>query len=483
MAKIEIKGNRARILDENDFHFLEGLDLTLSYMIAGSEYSKAYTIGRWDGRRRLLNSDLSFSAGLLERVIGYYQENNHQISIIDRNKYSTNTPFDITANLANLGKLPRKYQEMAANIALEKKRGIIRLCTGGGKTLIAALIVANVGKRAIIYVIGKDLLWQFHRFFSEAFLQKIGVIGDGVCDIQNITIASIWTVGQAFGMRKKSQIIADDELPKEKKVNESHYQKIRECVYSAEVSILDECHLGAAETMQKIAASMRSEYAIGMSASPYRDDNADLLIEAIFGKVIVNISASELIEQGYLVQPTIRFIPVQKPGYLLYRTYPEIYNHYLVNNDYRNGLIVRGAQKLIEQDFSTMVLFKNINHGKLLYEKFQNAGVNCHILDGSDSSDRRKEVIDEISSGKSKLLLASSILDIGVDIPILSGLILAGGGKSSVRAVQRIGRVIRPYKGKTMAAILDFDDKVKYLKDHSMIRRRIYSSESGFIIG
>jgi superfamily II DNA or RNA helicase len=99
------------------------------------------------------------------------------------------------------------------------------------------------------------------------------------------------------------------------------------------------------------------------------------------------------------------------------------------------------------------------------------------LLSGKDTSKVRERIKGELENGKIKCLIASKIFDIGIDLPILSGLVIAGAGKSSVRALQRIGRVIRPYPGKTMAAILDFADQAPYLSDHARVRRRIYEWE------
>ena len=101
-------------------------------------------------------------------------------------------------------------------------------------------------------------------------------------------------------------------------------------------------------------------------------------------------------------------------------------------------------------------------------------------MSGNDSLEKRDEVKKAIYSGKIDVILASTIFDIGVDIKCLSALILAGGGKSYVKALQRIGRVIRSYPGKKFAAIVDFYDDIKYLKAHSVNRCKIYMTENGF---
>ena len=87
-----------------------------------------------------------------------------------------------------------------------------------------------------------------------------------------------------------------------------------------------------------------------------------------------------------------------------------------------------------------------------------------------------------MKDGKLDVLIASKIFDQGVDIPELDALILAGSGKSSGRALQRIGRVIRKNDGKSIAIVVDFYDNAKYLRDHSEIRRKVYETEPAFSI-
>jgi superfamily II DNA or RNA helicase len=127
-------------------------------------------------------------------------------------------------------------------------------------------------------------------------------------------------------------------------------------------------------------------------------------------------------------------------------------------------------------------LFRQIKHGEILLEKIKEAGIKCAMLYGNDSLDKRNQVKKSLINKEIDLILASTIFDIGLDLPQLNALILASGGKSSIRALQRIGRVIRPMPGKKFAAIVDFYDQVKFLKKHSIARYNIYSSEDGFKI-
>jgi superfamily II DNA or RNA helicase len=171
--------------------------------------------------------------------------------IDERPQIERSTPLDITNNLRAIGKEARPYQESAANAAVETDRGIIRLATGSGKTLVSALITAKIGKSSTILVIGKDLLYQTQSFFKEVFRQEIGIIGDGKCEIRDINIATIWSVGQALGLT--GTVTLDDDGLVEKKTDPEKFSKIKGMLLNSGTIILDECHLAACDTVQVIA--------------------------------------------------------------------------------------------------------------------------------------------------------------------------------------------------------------------------------------
>jgi len=134
---------------------------------------------------------------------------------------------------------------------------------------------------------------------------------------------------------------------------------------------------------------------------------------------------------------------------------------------------------MVAKGYQTLVLFNSLKHGKILYELFQ-GNMSCALLDGSNDKDERDQVKNDLMNHKIDCVLASRIFDIGVDIPSLSGLVVGCGGKSTVKALQRVGRVIRKYKTKKHAVIVDFLDQTHFLKEHSKIRCKIYKSEKGF---
>lgn len=473
--------NSCKVINE-DQDVLKILDKELSFKIQGAEFSQAYQgyfndAGEyitWDGRRHLLSGTGKFPVGLLTRVQEFYARRNQYVEIIDqRTNKGKQISLDISGSLNKLGMTIRPYQELAANTAIKTDRGVIRLPTGSGKSLVAALITARIGKPTIIYVIGRDLLYQFKKFFEKVFDTEIGIIGDGKCEIRDINIATVWSIGQALGLKKNTSL--DDSGDKEKKLDPDKFRKVKGMLLNTSVHIMDECHLAACDTVQTISRHIKAEYVYGMSASPWRDDGQDMLIEAFLGPRIIDISARELINSGYLVEPDIRFLA---PNQYKYKSgkYPKIYLNYVVENEQRNNMITKGTLKMVEQGFVPLVLFHTIKHGDMLFDELKK-NTSVALLSGKDNSKTREKIKDELEAGKLKCIIASKIFDIGIDLPILSGLVIAGAGKSSVRALQRIGRVIRPYKDKSMSAVIDLADQAPYLCDHADIRRKIYESE------
>lgn len=485
MSKIYIEENNiCRLDEEDDVSFLRALDTELSFAVQGAHHTRAFkgyvdSSGegvRWDGIQRLLTGNLTFPYGLLARVKNFHIDNNRTFEIIDQRKEkSIGKEIDIITKLKSINKEPYYYQYDALQSALNNDCGILKLSTGAGKTIIAAMIAAKLGKKTIIYVIGTGLLYQIHNLFTSLFNQEIGIIGDGKCIISDINIATIWTVGNAIGLKVKK--VEDEE--DEQKIEPTKHKEIKNMLEETKVHIIDECHLSACSTIQEIYRYINPEHIYGFSGTPFRDDGADLLIEAVLGKYIIDISATKLINEGFLVPPTIKFLTVDKMNGLSDQKYKSIYRNYIVENEVRNNLISLAAQKLVEQNFQTLVLFNSIDHGKILYDLISKH-TSCILLSGKDSSKIREDAKKQLEAGVIKCVIASKIFDIGVDIPSLSGLIIAAGGKSSVRALQRIGRVIRKADHKKMVAVIDFIDQAKYLSDHSKIRRKIYEMEEGF---
>jgi superfamily II DNA or RNA helicase len=244
--------------------------------------------------------------------------------------------------------------------------------------------------------------------------------------------------------------------------------------------ILDEAQYAGSSTFQLInRMSIGARHRFLFSGTPWRDSGDDILLEASCGPKICDVDAKFLIDKGFLVKPHIFYKEVKKiakPG----TTYQEVYKRYIVENVDRNNLILKATKILLKDNRNILILFKQIKHGKMIAELLEDNNISTILLNGSMSSSDRQSIIKEVKSGKHRVILASTIFDQGVDIPILDALILAGGGASSGRLLQRVGRVIRTFENKSDAIVYDFLDNCKYLKNHSEKRFKILMSEPGF---
>lgn len=459
---------------------LPGVNLlynTLKFKQDGAEFSPAFKRG-WTGYTYLFNKKKNtFDLGLLSTVKELLTANEYTFEIKDNRSKVICEPLDISKRLEELKLIPRDHQTRILDLIPEHNKGIMKVATGGGKTLATALMTAKINKPTIILVIGLDLLNQFHELYSKIFDEEIGYIGNGTCNIQRINIASIWSLGSALNMKK---VVDDDDLQKEKSFEPTQKEKIVKLLKDTELFILDECHVVTCDTLIEIYKHSNAPFFFGVSGTPTRGNESDLLSKAILGDTLIEVNAAELIEKGLLVKPIIKFIDIPEIMTFGMLNYQETYKQYIVENDVRNKIIVEQTKKLIEKGYTPLVLFKQISHGKILRDMLEEAGVSFEMLSGKDKLKVREEVKERLNKKEINCILASTIFDIGVDLPILNALVLSGGGKSSVRALQRVGRILRLYPNKKIAAVVEFYDQIKYLKGHSRERYKIYKREKGF---
>lgn len=350
-----------------------------------------------------------------------------------------------------------------------------------GKTLIISMILAKYNCNTVVYVIGTDLLYQMKDTIEEAFGIECGIVGDGHCEVKKVTVATVWSAAAAFNQKIK---LNDNDLNLDSTKKNKHLNKarVRQMVEDAELFFIDECQYAAAETIQFLHRNSKSaRHRFLLSGTPWRDTGDDILIEAVGGPKFFEITASELIRKKFLVPPEIHFIEVpNKRG--IGSKYHEIYNNYIVNNAERNQKIISATKQLVAAGRKVLILVVKRDHGKILLEMLEN-DLTVASLDGSNKTEDRKEAIRAMRSDEVDVLIASKIFDQGVDIPELDALVLAGSGKSTGRALQRIGRVIRTGpKSKKDSIVVDFYDNCKYLRDHSKSRYKIYSTEPEFRI-
>ena len=485
-------GNRYSSVDNLPYGASTALYDHVSYDVPGAEWVIATKPG-WDGKKHLFKknkrepSQGTFLTGLLSYVAEFiYKEFGLIPKVVDnRKKPEKNLNIQWNDKKYSL----REYQSKVVSNCIEKSRGIIECATGGGKTIIVAKIIQELGVSPFIfYVLTKDLMYQSQERLQDAMPgTKIGIIGDGNCDIQDINIMTVQTATRAYDKDlkadlKKEEDIDEEELQQIKEEDLSHIEKrkqdITNLVENAVGIYFDEAHHAPCATAKDIILlSPNAYYTFGGSATPCREDNADLLLEGLFGKKRCHITASFLISEGFLVRPDIYFIKLSKEAERV-DTYNEDYEKNIVENIERNNHIISIAKSLTERKLPTMILVRRVDHGKYLAEKIPGA----RFVYGDSAKKHRKDSLKEFADREFPVLVATVIADEGLDIPILSALVLAGGGKSKTRCKQRIGRVIRKHKDKKCALVFDFIDNGRWVRKHSHRRKKILEEESEFNI-
>lgn len=321
--------------------------------------------------------------------------------------------------------------------------------------MMAAKLIASVGRRTLVLTHTKDLLRQTADELSRWLGEPVGIYGGGKkqtdCFVTVATVQSLQRSG--------------DEL-----------------LRGTDFAIFDEAHHVAAQTIYDLLFKMPMvSTVVGLSASPWRDDGLDLLLEAALGPVRCRIRATDLIEQGWLVPPTITVhkIPVERELQKIRGSvsdYQGLYQMLLTNHHGRHEYIANLAREHVREGRVVLVLVRSLDHGHALRQYLPGA----IFMEGDTPAAERKTILDNVREKRQTVLIATSLADEGVDLPSVDVVILAGAGASTTRALQRIGRALRPYPGKVRAYIDEIVDMHPSFQKQWYERKAMYATEPAF---
>jgi superfamily II DNA or RNA helicase len=268
-----------------------------------------------------------------------------------------------------------------------------------------------------------------------------------------------------------------------------------------EFVILEEAHEASGNSYYDIMKYCKNAYyRLSLTATPNMKDSeeANMRLMACSGPVAIKVSEKMLIDRGILAKPYFKFIalPDNPPAFYkddkghthkLFRSTPwqKAYEIGIVHNELRNSLIVREAKIARKYGLNIMILVRHKKHGEILKRMISNEKMRCEFIFGENDQDERKTALNALQTGKIDILIGSTILDVGVDVPAVGMIIVAGAGKAEVGTRQRIGRGLRRKKvGPNVALIVDFSDPYNHhLIAHSAQRKAIIESTEGFAEG
>lgn len=242
------------------------------------------------------------------------------------------------------------------------------------------------------------------------------------------------------------------------------------------------CHHSKADTWYTtLLACHNAIYKVGLTGSIDKSDPVTVTrLKGVFGSIVKKVSSKELIDRGLLAKPQILMIPVTEPKSVAgEKKWFDVYKHGIVENDYRNKIIGALAKKWYDQGKTTLIIISQIDHSERISKYLDAFQVPHEVINGTQDDESRKQELDNVKEGTNRVLIATSVLDEGVDISNIDTLILAAGGKSVRQVIQRVGRVLRKkYNKENKALIVDFIDKQnRYLFKHSQARQKIYEEE------
>jgi DNA repair protein RadD len=428
----------------------KGIGMLLSYIDQGIFYS---TRNYHAARKYLLTPAGSFPTGLLEKVIKHLQSESIPYETVDLRV----KPASGNLGLATRVKEPAAYKEQHAAVDAclndPEGRGIIVMPTGVGKTRVIKDLIQRLDTKLLVVPPSANLKRQIHDYLKDCF----GARAVGYFD-------------KADGCKKHITIGNIDGLESAKK---HHFKGVG-------AVIIDEFHHSAAATYRIVNENLWDDvyYKFGFTATDYRNNPMDqILLESVLHRRLFMMTPVEAIQRGYIV-------PVQPLIYNVNnfelddtQNYATCYKRFIVENEERNLKIVDIAKRMIGNKVPTLVLVKQVPHGRGLAEAIPGAV----FVNGQDNDSQwNMEMVKAFNNLEVPCLVGTSVIGEGVDTKAAGCVILASGEKAKSRIMQNVGRVVRCFPNKNIGYVVDFFDRnSKIMEKHSQERYNIYMNEFG----
>jgi superfamily II DNA or RNA helicase len=346
----------------------------------------------------------------------------------------------------------RDYQEEVVEAAVRRGTGLVDIGTGGGKTALAAAVIARIGRPTLYLVTTRTLLIQTRRELRRYLGIEPGVIGDGERNPEELTVAL-------------PQVLArpeEDVGP-----------------WQEGVVIFDEGHHAAAFTWFQLLRRVRARFNFFLTAAPFRERGDQAVLDALTGGSLTGgaYSARYLVDRGYACPVEVRLERCSIRGKMTERRFWDLYEEFIVRNDERNERIVSTTHGHLERGRSVLVLVDRKEHGRRLLGAL---GEGAAFVHGDRSRSFLRDHVDRFAAGELGCLIATAgLFQEGVSIEGIQVLIQAGALKSRVKVLQSIGRGMRRAPGKDRCIYHDFfdDDSLGTFRAHSLQRLRVMREE------
>jgi superfamily II DNA or RNA helicase len=244
--------------------------------------------------------------------------------------------------------------------------------------------------------------------------------------------------------------------------------------------IFDEAHHLPAPVFKAIAEQSTAPYRLGLTATPSRYDGAERDLLRLIGPIVFRRDASELSEK-YLAPHSIErvLVSLEPDERLLYDSGWRQYISYvrkarlrmpqgfsqLIKRAGRDGAAKKALEGHRRARETALSARKKVDAVRMILEmhREERALVFCQhvalatrigehlglpVVTHETPRAARAAALEAFRSGEAPVLVATSILDEGVDVPDASIGIVVSGTAQARQFVQRLGRIMRPAPGK-----------------------------------
>lgn len=454
--KLELHNVRAKVLEATEAeHLWLGDYLSWADDKAWVRRWKGYGKSSADYVRLYNRVDDSYPAGFTRMVVEAARTHGFEVQVTDA-RVRPHTAF-----------LPRPqglrgYQEEACDAAVKRTRGVIWAATGAGKTQIAMGLVESIPVRWLFLVNQTQLGLQARDRYRSFCGSDAGVIAEGEWQPDKAPHGLTVATFQSLYAKLKQPATTDD------------YRMAAQFLESVQGVIVDECHVLPADSFRRVLDfTPEAYYRLGLSATPLsRGDRKSMYLIGCLGSVAHRIPAKVLIEAGVLAKPIIRFKTHTQASDKA--TWKGAYNEIVVKGRKRNQLICKMAELAAKP---CIVFVKDLDQGVWLAKALTKGGQVVEYVDGKTPTKQRQAMVTRLERGDTEILVASVVMNQGIDVPQLRSVVIACGGSSTIATLQRVGRAMRRVPGKDTVEIWDVKDVGnKWLERHT--RERIASLET-----
>jgi len=356
----------------------------------------------------------------------------------------------------------RDYQLDSVKEALKFGRGIIKLGTGGGKTLtIASLLMSlysnNPKVKILILVPDLGLVNQTYNDFIE----------------YNVLFKFTRWTGKIKPDLTANCIIAN------RGILQSQFDD-NDWIKYIDVLVVDECHtIKKSNKVSKMVNKIHTFNKFGLTGTLPDDKPEQWNVIGKLGKVIYDKDSYQLRLESYLTNVDIKIINISykdKPLVVSGNNNFKAELDFIYTNNFRNNVIKNICSKF---NNNSLILVNHLAHGDALFDDLsQIDNKKVYFVKGEVDVEERDKIKKIMETNNDVICIAmSSIFSTGVNIKNIHMIMFASGGKSFIRTIQSIGRGLRLHESKNKLIIIDLADKLKYGTRHSDKRKEIYKSE------